>query len=237
VPVAETFHEQTDDELIEKDVKQMKANDQASQIILMGLSEDIYAAVDSCETGYRISSNPRNRHIAQLGMNMGQDRQMQMVEGNCGNQFGHMLSRMLGIKIGIVNQNPNRNGNVIAARAKGNANCQNDGSAEFIQIYLWFLGTVRFGNDHVAAILGYGDLQWGNILITRVYFVEGLGQNLFLVRQFCDSDLERLHLFHMDLCGPMSIASINGKRYVLVIVDDYSRYTWARFLKSKDEAP
>nr|GEX01244.1 reverse transcriptase [Tanacetum cinerariifolium] len=35
-------------------------------------------------------------------------------------------------------------------------------------------GTVRFGNDHVAAILGYGDLQWGNILITRVYFVEGL---------------------------------------------------------------
>ncbi|GJS46217.1 retrovirus-related pol polyprotein from transposon TNT 1-94 [Tanacetum coccineum] len=51
-------------------------------------------------------------------------------------------------------------------------------------------GTVRFGNDHVAAILGFGDLQWGNILITRVYFVEGLGHNLFLVGQFCDSDLE-----------------------------------------------
>ncbi|GJR01597.1 hypothetical protein Tco_0524581 [Tanacetum coccineum] len=53
-----------------------------------------------------------------------------------------------------------------------------------------FLGTVRFGNDHVAAILGFGDLQWGNILITRVYFVEGLGHNLFSVGQFCDSDLE-----------------------------------------------
>ncbi|GJS47400.1 integrase, catalytic region, zinc finger, CCHC-type containing protein [Tanacetum coccineum] len=53
-----------------------------------------------------------------------------------------------------------------------------------------FLGTVRFVNDHVAAILGYDDLQWGNILITRVYFVEGLGHNLFLVGQFCDSDLE-----------------------------------------------
>ncbi|GJV77818.1 hypothetical protein Tco_1509402 [Tanacetum coccineum] len=51
-------------------------------------------------------------------------------------------------------------------------------------------GTIRFGNDHIAAILGYGDLQWGNILITKVYFVEGLGHNLFSVGQFCDSDLE-----------------------------------------------
>nr|GFB20994.1 retrovirus-related Pol polyprotein from transposon TNT 1-94 [Tanacetum cinerariifolium]GFB22260.1 retrovirus-related Pol polyprotein from transposon TNT 1-94 [Tanacetum cinerariifolium] len=210
--------------------------------------------------------------------------------------------------------------------------------------------TVRFENDHVAAILGFGDLQWGNILITRVYFVEGLGHKLFSVGQFCDSDLEvafrrdacfvrnlegvnllkgdhstnlytlnlhemasaspiclmarasstkswlwhqrlshlnfdtindlarndlvaglpkfkyhkehlcpsceqgkskrashppkpvqssrqRLHLLHMDLCGPMRIASINGKRYVLVIVDYYSRYTWVHFLRSKDEAP
>nr|GEY21744.1 retrovirus-related Pol polyprotein from transposon TNT 1-94 [Tanacetum cinerariifolium] len=48
---------------------------------------------------------------------------------------------------------------------------------------------------------------------------------------------QRLHLLHMDLCGPMRIASINGKRYVLVIVDDYSRYTWVHFLGSKDEAP
>ncbi|GKB12605.1 retrovirus-related pol polyprotein from transposon TNT 1-94 [Tanacetum coccineum] len=48
---------------------------------------------------------------------------------------------------------------------------------------------------------------------------------------------QRLHLLHMDLCGPMRIASINGKRFVLVIVDDYSRYTWVLFLRSKDEAP
>nr|GEY55441.1 hypothetical protein [Tanacetum cinerariifolium] len=41
----------------------------------------------------------------------------------------------------------------------------------------------------------------------------------------------------MDLCGPMRVASINGKRYVLVIVDDYSRYTWTHFLRSKDETP
>nr|GEU49191.1 hypothetical protein [Tanacetum cinerariifolium] len=48
---------------------------------------------------------------------------------------------------------------------------------------------------------------------------------------------QRLHLLHMDLCGSMRTASINGKRYVLVIVNDYSRYTWVHFLRSKDEAP
>ncbi|GKC73154.1 retrovirus-related pol polyprotein from transposon TNT 1-94 [Tanacetum coccineum] len=209
---------------------------------------------------------------------------------------------------------------------------------------------VHFGNDHIAAILGYGDLQWGNILITKVYFVEGLGHNLFSVGQFCDSDLEvtfrrntcfirnlegvdllkenhtrnlytinihemasassiylmahatsnkswlwhqrlshlnfntinelakndlvsglskvkchkyhlcplceqgkskkaphppkpvpnskkRLHILHMDLYSLMRVKSINGKRHVLVIVDDYSRYIWVHFIKSKDEAP
>nr|GEX06930.1 retrovirus-related Pol polyprotein from transposon TNT 1-94 [Tanacetum cinerariifolium] len=217
------------------------------------------------------------------------------------------------------------------------------GNLKLLINFVWkFLGTVRFENDHVATILGFGDLLWGNILITRVYFVEGLGHNLFSVGQFCDSDLEvafrrnacfvrnlegvnllkgdystnlytinlhemayaspiclmarasstkswlwhqrlshlnfdtindlakndlvsglpkfkyhkehlfprashppkpvpnsrqRLHLLHMDLCGPMRIASINGKRCVLVIVDDYSRYTWVHFLRSKDEAP
>nr|GFB57074.1 integrase, catalytic region, zinc finger, CCHC-type, peptidase aspartic, catalytic [Tanacetum cinerariifolium] len=65
------------------------------------------------------------------------------------------------------------------------------GNLKLLINFIWkFMGTVRFGNDHVAAILGFGDLQWGNILITRVYFVEGLGHNLFSVGQFCDSDLE-----------------------------------------------
>nr|GEZ71431.1 ribonuclease H-like domain-containing protein [Tanacetum cinerariifolium] len=45
-----------------------------------------------------------------------------------------------------------------------------------------------------------------------------------------------LYLLHMDLCGSMHVHSINGKRYVLVVVDDYSRYTWVFFLHSKDEA-
>nr|GEZ19723.1 retrovirus-related Pol polyprotein from transposon TNT 1-94 [Tanacetum cinerariifolium] len=48
---------------------------------------------------------------------------------------------------------------------------------------------------------------------------------------------EKLYLLHMDLCGSMRVASINGKKYILVIVDDYSRFTWVKFLASKDEAP
>ncbi|GJS83363.1 integrase, catalytic region, zinc finger, CCHC-type containing protein [Tanacetum coccineum] len=53
-----------------------------------------------------------------------------------------------------------------------------------------FLGTVRFGNDQIARIMGYGDYQLGNVIISRVYYVEGLGHNLFFVGQFCDADLE-----------------------------------------------
>nr|GEY10493.1 hypothetical protein [Tanacetum cinerariifolium] len=53
-----------------------------------------------------------------------------------------------------------------------------------------FLGTIKFGNDHVAKIMGYGDYKIGNVTISRVYFVEGLGHILFSVEQFCDSDLE-----------------------------------------------
>ncbi|GJU64588.1 retrovirus-related pol polyprotein from transposon TNT 1-94 [Tanacetum coccineum] len=53
-----------------------------------------------------------------------------------------------------------------------------------------FIGTVRFENDHFAAIIGYGDLQMRNILISRVYYVKGLGHNLFFVGLSCDSDLE-----------------------------------------------
>ncbi|GJS49098.1 hypothetical protein Tco_0599219, partial [Tanacetum coccineum] len=53
-----------------------------------------------------------------------------------------------------------------------------------------FLGTVKFGNDQIAKIMGYGDYQIGNVTISRVYYVEGLGHNLFSVGQFCDLDLE-----------------------------------------------
>ncbi|GKC75514.1 retrovirus-related pol polyprotein from transposon TNT 1-94, partial [Tanacetum coccineum] len=75
-----------------------------------------------------------------------------------------------------------------------------------------FMGTVRFGND-------------------------SLGHNLFSVGQFSDGDHYKLELLHMDLCGPMRVALINEKKYILVIVDDYSRYTWVYFLHSKDKTP
>ncbi|GJR85656.1 retrovirus-related pol polyprotein from transposon TNT 1-94 [Tanacetum coccineum] len=51
------------------------------------------------------------------------------------------------------------------------------------------------------------------------------------------SSKRKANLFNMDLCGPMRVASINGKKYILVIIADYSRYTWTLFLRSKDETP
>nr|GEU73147.1 hypothetical protein [Tanacetum cinerariifolium] len=172
--------------------------------------------------------------------------------------------------------------------------------SQLINFVQKFLGTFKFGNDHVAKIMGYNDYKIGNVTISRVYFVEGLGHNLFSIRQFCDSDLEvafrqytcfirnldgvdlltarqglvrglpklkfekdhlcsacamgkskkkshkpkskdtnqeELYLLHMDLCGPIRVEPINGKKYILVIVDDYSRFTWVKFLRSKDGAP
>ncbi|GJV16339.1 hypothetical protein Tco_1361662 [Tanacetum coccineum] len=62
------------------------------------------------------------------------------------------------------------------------------------------IGTVIFGNDHFGAIMGYGDYVIDDSVICRVYYVEGLGHNLFSVRQFCDSDLEvafRKHSYYV----------------------------------------
>ncbi|GJZ09847.1 retrovirus-related pol polyprotein from transposon TNT 1-94 [Tanacetum coccineum] len=84
-----------------------------------------------------------------------------------------------------------------------------------------------FGNDHIAKIMGYGDYQIKNVIISWVYYVEGLGHNLFSVGQFCDSDLENNE----------ELIRIKGKKYILVIVDDYLRFTWVKFLRSKDETP
>ncbi|GJQ95156.1 retrovirus-related pol polyprotein from transposon TNT 1-94 [Tanacetum coccineum] len=188
--------------------------------------------------------------------------------------------------------------------------------SQLINFVSKFMGTVRFRNDQVAAIMGYGDYQIENVTILRVYYVEGLGHNLFSVGQFYDSYLEvmisslicllskasktkswlwhrclshlkfgttnqlarqglvrglpklkyekdhlcsacslrkskkhthkpksedsiqeKLYMLHMDLCGPMRVESINGKKYILVILDDYSRFTWVKFLRSKDETP
>nr|GEX29086.1 integrase, catalytic region, zinc finger, CCHC-type, peptidase aspartic, catalytic [Tanacetum cinerariifolium] len=70
-----------------------------------------------------------------------------------------------------------------------------------------FLGTVKFGNDHVAKIMVYGDYKIGNVTISRVYFVDGLGHNLFSVGQLCDSDLKVS--FHQHTCFIRNLKDVN----------------------------
>nr|GEW52908.1 retrovirus-related Pol polyprotein from transposon TNT 1-94 [Tanacetum cinerariifolium] len=110
-----------------------------------------------------------------------------------------------------------------------------------------FLGTVKFGNDHVAKIMGYGDYKIGNVTILRVYFVEGLGHNLLSVGQFCDSDLEvafRQHTcFICNLKGvDLLIGSQRNNLYTLSLGDimvssPICLFSKASKTKSKDEAP
>nr|GEV54151.1 hypothetical protein [Tanacetum cinerariifolium] len=144
-----------------------------------------------------------------------------------------------------------------------------------------FLGTVKFGNDHVANIMGYGDYQIRNVTILKALktkswlwhrrlshlnfgainhlarqgLVRGLPKLKFEKDHLCsacamekvrkkshkpkseDTNQEKLYLLHMDLYGPMRVESVNEKKYILVIVDDYSRFTWVKCLRSKDEAP
>nr|GEW48569.1 hypothetical protein [Tanacetum cinerariifolium] len=103
----ETFHVQTDDELTEKELKQIEADDQAIQTILLDLPEDIYAAIDSCETAQEIWN--------QVIQNAIQNPRIQ----NVGNQNGLIVVQ------GNANQNPNGNGNLVAARVEGNATRHN----------------------------------------------------------------------------------------------------------------
>ncbi|GJU60646.1 retrovirus-related pol polyprotein from transposon TNT 1-94 [Tanacetum coccineum] len=70
-----------------------------------------------------------------------------------------------------------------------------------------FIRTVRFDNDHFAAIMGYEDLQIVNILISRVYYIERLGHNLFSVGKFCDSGLEVA--FRKHTCFVRNLEGVN----------------------------
>nr|GEY94963.1 hypothetical protein [Tanacetum cinerariifolium] len=117
-----------------------------------------------------------------------------------------------------------------------------------------FLGMVRFGNNDFSVIAGYGDVVIGSMTIKKAYYVEGLPKMKFEKDHLCSACEQRkihrnhqksktafdsnkpLYLLYMDLCGPMRVEIINRKRYVFVVVDDYSRYTWVFFLRSKDEA-
>ncbi|GJT85291.1 retrovirus-related pol polyprotein from transposon TNT 1-94 [Tanacetum coccineum] len=90
---------------------------------------------------------------------------------------------------------------VYSRKPRKNKNAESVSNTKVVQIVLWyldsgcskhmtgdrsqltnfvskFLGTVKFGNDQVAKIMGFGDYQIGNVTISRVYYVEGLGHNL-----------------------------------------------------------
>ncbi|GJX25200.1 retrovirus-related pol polyprotein from transposon TNT 1-94 [Tanacetum coccineum] len=87
-----------------------------------------------------------------------------------------------------------------------------------------FIETVKFGNDHFGAIMGYGDYVIGDSVISRVYYVEGLGHNMFSVRQFCDSDLEvafRKHSCYVrDTNGVELIKGSHGSNLYTISVED-----------------
>nr|GEW62403.1 hypothetical protein [Tanacetum cinerariifolium] len=87
--------------------------------------------------------------------------------------------------------------NSFASRRNNSIHCRlwllkaHDGNLKLLSNFVEkFLGTVKFGNDQIAPIIGYGDLVQGNVTIKRGFYVEGLNHNLFFVGQFCDADLE-----------------------------------------------
>ncbi|GKF49944.1 hypothetical protein Tco_0143195 [Tanacetum coccineum] len=87
-----------------------------------------------------------------------------------------------------------------------------------------FIRTVIFGNDHFGAIMGYGDYVIGDSVISRVYYVEGLGHNLFSVGQFCDSDLKitfRKHsCFVRDMDGVDLLKGSRSTNLYTISVDE-----------------
>ncbi|GJR50693.1 hypothetical protein Tco_1401214 [Tanacetum coccineum] len=87
-----------------------------------------------------------------------------------------------------------------------------------------FIRTVRFGNDHFGAIIGYRDYVIGDSVISRVYYVEGLRHNLFSVEQFCDSDLEvafRKHSCYVrDIDCAKLLKGCRGSNMYTISVED-----------------
>nr|GEV47281.1 hypothetical protein [Tanacetum cinerariifolium] len=88
-------------------------------------------------------------------------------------------------------------------------------------------GTVKFGNDQITPILGYGDLVQGAVTIKRVYYVEGLNHNLFSVGQFCDANLEvafrKSTCFIRDLKGNDLLTESRSKLSDLIRPFDYAK--------------
>nr|GEU87982.1 integrase, catalytic region, zinc finger, CCHC-type, peptidase aspartic, catalytic [Tanacetum cinerariifolium] len=87
-----------------------------------------------------------------------------------------------------------------------------------------FIETVRFRNDHFGAIMGYGDYVIGDSVISRVYYVEGLGHNLFSIEQFYDFDLEvafrKQSCYVQDTNGVELIKGSHGSNLYTISVED-----------------
>ncbi|KAL8145508.1 hypothetical protein AgCh_003606 [Apium graveolens] len=112
---------------------------------------------------------------------------------------------------------------------------------------------VTFGDNSNGFTMGYGQIISENVVIDDVALVASLEVNLLSVSQFADKErkIKRsshksktvnsisapLQLIHMDLFGPVNVLSISRNKYALVMVDDFSRYTWVEFMHSKDETP
>nr|GFB75571.1 integrase, catalytic region, zinc finger, CCHC-type, peptidase aspartic, catalytic [Tanacetum cinerariifolium] len=101
--------------------------------------------------------------------------------------------------------------------------------SQLINFVQKFLGTIKFGNDHVAKIMGYGDYQIGNVTISWVYYVEGLRHNLFSVGQFCDSNLEVAFCQHTcfirNLEGVDMLTGSRGNNLYTLSLQDMMAYS------------
>nr|GEW37974.1 hypothetical protein [Tanacetum cinerariifolium] len=110
------------------------------------------------------------------------------------------------------------------------------------QAWLWYRRLSHLNFDYINLLLkkdiviGLPKLKYVNDQLCSSCELSKATRSSFKSKAV-PSSKGRLNLLHMDLCGPMRVASINGKKYILVIVDDYSRYTWTLFLRSKDETP
>ncbi|GJY60273.1 retrovirus-related pol polyprotein from transposon TNT 1-94 [Tanacetum coccineum] len=108
------------------------------------------------------------------------------------------------------------------------------------QAWLWHRRLSHLNFDYINllsnkdVVIGLPKLKYVKDQLCSSYEVSKEKRSTFKTKTV-PSSKGRLNLLHMDLCGPMRVASINGKKYILVIIDDYSRYTWTLFLRSKDE--
>ncbi|GKB43422.1 retrovirus-related pol polyprotein from transposon TNT 1-94 [Tanacetum coccineum] len=145
--------------------------------------------------------------------------------------------------------------NISNAKAVLMANISNyfsDVILEVVQIFLWYLdsGCSKHMTGYRSQLMNFVSKFLGIVKFQERPYCKNYGVERSSAFSMCirkskksshqpkaeDTNQEKLYLLHMDLCGPMRVAS-NGKRYILVIVDDYLSFTWVRFLRIKDEAP